>query len=141
MMSGIPSRNNRLEVALRKSLWAQGYRYELPRQRGHRGLPGIPDLVFPKYRAVILFNGCFFHGHDCHLFVWPRTNPEKWRTKIEVNRERDRQFSARRRQLGWKTLTVWECALRGPKAMPLTHVARVAGDWLRFDGQDADIVG
>ncbi|NWG92861.1 MAG: very short patch repair endonuclease, partial [Parvularculaceae bacterium] len=48
------------ERALRKSLFKLGFRYRL----NAKGLPGKPDLVFPKYRAIVFVHGCFWHGHD-----------------------------------------------------------------------------
>ncbi|WP_221627995.1 hypothetical protein [Teredinibacter franksiae] len=42
----------------------RGFRYRLHKP----DLRGKPDLVFPKYKAIILVNGCFWHQHDGHLF-------------------------------------------------------------------------
>ena len=76
------------------------------------GLPGKPDFVLTKYRAVIFVNGCFWHKHDCPRFVWPSTNEEYWRPKIMGNVERDKRNLAELQQLGWTVLTVWECELK-----------------------------
>ena len=32
------------------------------------------DLVLPKHNSVIFINGCFWHGHECHVFKWPKSN-------------------------------------------------------------------
>ena len=80
-MSSIRGRDTKPEMLVRKALFAEGFRYRL----NTRHLPGRPDLVFPKYKGVIFVHGCFWHGHGCHLFRWPQTNPEFWRTKIEGN--------------------------------------------------------
>lgn len=54
--------------------------------------PGKPDIVLPKYKAVVFVNGCFWHGHtDCRYFVWPKNNSEFWREKIIGNIARDQK--------------------------------------------------
>ena len=64
MMRGIRSRNTRPEILVRHLLHRRGFRYRLC----VRELPGKPDIVLPKYRAVIFIHGCFWHGHDCPAF-------------------------------------------------------------------------
>ena len=67
MMRGIKARNTRPEMMVRKALHGSGFRYRLH----GKDLPGKPDLVLQKYKAVIFVHGCFWHGHECHLFKWP----------------------------------------------------------------------
>lgn len=141
MMSGIRGRDTKPEVKVRKALWQRGFRYRIPRKKHYKGLPGIPDMVFVKHRAVILVNGCFFHGHGCSLFKYPDHNGQKWSAKIQGNRERDARFAEMRRQQGWRTLTIWECALRGPRRLPFERVVKIAVDWLESGTQDATIEG
>ena len=126
LMSRIGPKNTKPEVALRKALFALGYRYRLHR----RDLPGKPDIVLPKYRAVILVHGCFWHGHDCHLFRLPSTRTEFWTRKIEGNRERDRKNVDRLRSDNWRVLEVWECAMRGPAQWSLSDLAESVAVWL-----------
>ena len=76
-------------------------------------MPGKPDLVFPKYRTVVFVHGCFWHGHGCSLFRWPKTRAGFWRTKISRNMERDRTVRSALTAAGWRTVVVWECAVRG----------------------------
>ena len=110
MMAGIRGRNTRPELVIRKALHARGFRYRL-----HvAGLPGKPDIVLPRFRAVIFVHGCFWHGHDCPLFRLPATRSEFWEAKISRNRERDREVLGALKTTGWRCLTVWECAIRGP---------------------------
>jgi DNA mismatch endonuclease (patch repair protein) len=90
MMSGIRSTGTRPEMILRRGLHRAGFRYRL-----HvRNLPGKPDLVFPRYNAVIFAHGCFWHGHDCHLFKWPSTRRDFWQAKIARNRVVDARSEA-----------------------------------------------
>lgn len=141
IMSRIRGRDTKIEVSVRKALWHHGFHYRLPRKVGYRGLPGIPDMVFPRYRAVILTNSCFFHGHDCHLFRLPTQNREKWREKISGNRVRDRKFALERQLLDWKTLVIWECAMRGKSALDFEELIQHAENWLQNESEDDELVG
>ena len=109
MMSGIKGKNTKPELLVRKALHARGLRYRLHDD----ALAGKPDLVFPKYHAVVFIHGCYWHGHDCHLFRLPATNTEFWSGKIAGNRLRDEENVRLLTVGGWRVLTIWECALRG----------------------------
>lgn len=109
MMSGIKGKDTKPELLVRKALHARGLRYRLHDD----ALAGKPDLVFPKYHAVVFIHGCYWHGHDCHLFRLPAANTEFWSTKIAGNRRRDEENARLLTVGGWRVLTVWECALRG----------------------------
>ncbi|MCL4672510.1 MAG: DNA mismatch endonuclease Vsr [Sphingomonadaceae bacterium] len=120
MMAGIRRTNTKPELMVRRALHARGFRYRLHA----RNLPGKPDIVLPKYRAVIFVNGCFWHGHNCHLFRWPKTREAFWREKIERNIAKDEAAISKLEALGWRVATIWECALkradnRGPEIYAL----------------------
>ena len=108
IMSGIRAKDTKPELAIRKGLHRRGFRYRVndPRIRGK------PDLHLPKWNALVLVNGCFWHGHDCHLFRLPKTRTGFWKTKIEKNRERDKLTVASLLLDGWRVAVVW-CALKG----------------------------
>ena len=137
MMSGIRGKDTKPEMVIRKALFRQGFRYRLHDAR----LPGKPDIVFPKYRAIILVNGCFWHRHDCHLFKWPKTRREFWKNKITGNVERDRKNLAKYREQRWRVLVIWECALKGKHRIAEDKVIIRAAKWLRSGTQDLEIVG
>ena len=107
MMAAIPSRDTSPEVAVRKGLHVLGFRRALRVGR----LPGSPDLVYPKHRAAVFVHGCFWHGHRCRLFRWPKSNADFWTRKILGNRKRDTRACRELRKLGWKPLVVWECSI------------------------------
>src|SRR4051812_28450825 len=107
MMAGIRGRNTKPERVLRHALFALGLRYRI----NVRSLPGTPDLVFPRWRAVVEVHGCFWHGHDCRYFKWPTQNASFWRAKIERNRQVDQEAEHALKNAGWRVGTVWECAL------------------------------
>jgi DNA mismatch endonuclease, patch repair protein len=122
-MSRIRGSNTRLELLVRRTLHALGLRYRL----GGGGLPGKPDLIFPRHATVVFVDGCFWHGHNCHLFRLPKTRPEFWHAKIESNRTRDVRVDQELRALGWRPLHVWECELRNkPKGEQLQRFEQLA---------------
>jgi DNA mismatch endonuclease, patch repair protein len=76
-------------------------------------LPGRPDLVFARFRCVILVNGCFWHGHSCaNGSRRPKTNKIFWAEKIRVNQLRDQKNVRSLRRMGWRVLVIWECQLK-----------------------------
>lgn len=126
MMAGIRGKDTKPELIIRRGLHALGFRYRLHA----RDVPGKPDLVFPRFQAVIMVNGCFWHRHDCHLFRMPSTRPEFWSAKIGRNVERDSLVQRQLAEAGWRKLVVWECALKGRTALgPETVVTKIA-QWL-----------
>ncbi|GBQ14684.1 very short patch repair endonuclease [Swaminathania salitolerans] len=127
MMSGIRGRNTKPEIMLRKALHAQGFRFRIH----DRTLPGRPDIVLPKWKAVILVQGCFWHGHDCSLFRMPSTRQEFWCEKIEGNRARDARNREKLIGQGWRVFEVWECAMKGPERLNPEQVIEMAASWLR----------
>ena len=137
IMSRIGSRDTQPELRVRQGLHARGFRFRLHR----RDLPGKPDIVLPKHRAVILVHGCFWHGHGCPLFRYPRSRSAWWRAKIEGNRARDRRNRRALREEGWRVLEIWECALKGKMRLPGNMAIDLAATWLESDGVHAEIQG
>ena len=107
-MSRIRSKDTKPEERVRKYLFSRGLRY----RKNVRTLPGCPDIVLSKYKTVIFVNGCFWHHHDCGRFVWPSSNADYWRKKIDGNTRRDSRNYALLKTAGWTVLTVWECELK-----------------------------
>ncbi len=108
-MSRIKATNTKPEETVRKYLFSKGFRY----RKNDKRLPGKPDIVLPKYKTVVLINGCFWHGHEgCRYFVVPKTNTEFWVDKISKNILRDRNNEEKLKELGWKVITLWECELK-----------------------------
>ncbi len=137
MMSGIRGTNTKPELLLRKGLHAMGFRFRLH----DRSLPGKPDIVLPRYKAIIFAHGCFWHGHGCHLFKWPSTRPEFWQAKIARNRAVDERTDAALTEAGWRQAVVWECALKGKRRLPLEDVIQSCAEWLRSDQPRLEIRG
>jgi DNA mismatch endonuclease (patch repair protein) len=113
-MSAIKGKNTRPELIVRSMLHRLGFRFRLHR----RDLPGTPDIVLPKHRAVIFVHGCFWHMHKCRYgTVKPSTHAEFWRAKREGTVRRDKSHIEDLRKQGWRVLTVWECEI--PDIKPL----------------------
>lgn len=137
IMALVGSKDTKPELLIRKGLHALGFRYRL-----HvKDLPGKPDLVFPRHKAVIQINGCFWHGHACPRCRMPNSNTEYWNRKIARNRERD--ISNRQLLLdeGWRVLTIWECALAGKSKLGLNQVIELASAWLLSSDSLCEIEG
>lgn len=126
MMSGIRGRNTKPEILIRSLLHRRGFRFRLHA----RDLPGKPDIVLPRYHAVIFVHGCFWHGHDCSLFKWPGTRPDFWRDKIVQNRANDHKARETLLASGWRVGIVWECAIRGT-SKNFETTAQSLADWLQ----------
>lgn len=143
MMSGIRDRDTRPEMIIRRGLQRLGFRHRLGSTYRVAGklLPGRPDLVFPRFGAVIQVNGCFWHRHDCYLFRWPETRAEFWRTKLEENVRRDERNQKKLEMMGWKVLVIWECALKNSSDSDVANVLHMAANWIQFDTQSASIRG
>ena len=136
-MAAIKGKDTKPELIIRKGLHARGFRYRLH----DRKLPGRPDLVLPKYHAVIFINGCFWHGHDCALFKWPDTRQEFWKEKIGANAARDQRNYTAIDNAGWRRAVIWECALKGPGRMEPDLVLNDIATWLSSDKHSLTIKG
>ena len=127
MMAGIRGTNTKPERVIRTALHSAGFRYRIHVS----DLPGKPDLVFPKYKAVVLVHGCFWHRHPgCWWSTTPSSNSGFWAAKFAQNIERDAQNILDLRRLGWRVAVVWECVLRLPRK---DEVASVIGAWLESE--------
>lgn len=110
-MRRIRSKDTSPEMAVRRLVFAEGYRYRLHK----RGMPGKPDLVFAGKKKVIFVHGCFWHCHKgCPIARIPKSRPEYWTKKLSGNLERDERHIAELRQFGWEVLVVWECEVDQP---------------------------
>ena len=110
--SAVKAANASPEVAVRRLVHELGYRFRLHRL----DLPGTPDLVVPRHRAVVFVNGCFWHQHDCRRGRrQPSSNQAYWSPKLARNVERDATARSRLAQMGWRVLTIWEWQVAAPE--------------------------
>lgn len=121
IMARVRSKDTRPEWAVRRLIFAMGYRYRLHVPT----LPGRPDLVFRRSRKIIFVHGCFWHRHKgCPLARQPKSREDFWIPKLEANRKRDQRNKRALVREGWRVLTIWECQLR--------NIDRLRGKVRRF---------
>lgn len=122
-MARIKGSNTRPEIALRKVLHRLGMRYRLHGS----GLPGKPDLVFPRYKTVVFVHGCFWHRHsNCSITTTPKTNTAFWVEKFEKNVARDEKNISILKEAGWRVFVIWECEVGSARKAEATG-ERLAG--------------
>jgi len=110
VMRKVRQENTAPEMIVRRALHRMGYRFRLHR----RDLPGRPDIVLTKHKAVVFVHGCFWHGHPgCRRAARPASNAAFWNDKLDRNIERDRKVVAALERAGWRVLIVWECDAKG----------------------------
>ena len=139
IMARVGQKDTDPEMRLRRALHNIGLRYRLH----DRNLPGSPDIVFPRFGAVLFVHGCFWHRHGCKATTTPASNAEFWRNKFEENMARDRRNVEALLNLGWRVAVVWECSLKGRTADP-GGVAELVRQWLLSPhgaGDDANVIG
>ena len=137
MMSGIRSKNTKVEIVIRRALHKKGFRFRLHQS----GLPGKPDLVFPKYKAIVFTHGCFWHGHDCPLFKWPSSRSDFWKKKINRNKEKDGETLEKLLDRGWRVMIIWECALKGSGKISFEKIISSAAKFLTGTRKSLEIRG
>lgn len=105
-MSHIKGKDTSIEIALRKALWAKGYRF----RKGYKELPGRPDIALTKYKIAIFCDSEFFHGKDWESLkekLKSGKNPDYWTKKIERNIERDKEKDLNLQAMGWTVIHFW----------------------------------
>jgi DNA mismatch endonuclease (patch repair protein) len=114
IMASVGTRDTAPEMCVRRFLHAQGFRFRLHA----KDLPGRPDIVLPKYKAVVFVHGCFWHQHPgCHKATVPASNRAFWLDKFDQNAARDAGNVRRLRRLGWRVIVLWECEVRKKSAL------------------------
>ena len=128
-MAKIPQKGTEPEVSLRRELYRSGLRYRVdfvvlrkPRR--------VADIAFPRLKVAVFVDGCFWHGCPIHA-TWPKRNAEFWRQKIEANRLRDADTTARLRDEGWTVLRIWEHEAPSEASKSVIELITVARSCLR----------
>ena len=104
-MRAVKNKDSKMELRLRKALWALGYRY----RKNYGQVYGKPDIVFISKKVAIFCDSEFWHGYD-----WERkkleikSNKEFWYKKLEGNIKRDQQVNDELSHQGWIVLRFWE---------------------------------
>lgn len=107
VMSKVKHKDSKIEVAFRKKLWAEGFRYS----KNSAKYFGKPDIVLPKYETVIFIDSCFWHGCKKHGSI-PATRTKFWTEKIDRNKTRDKEVNKYYKKKDWKVIRIWEHDLK-----------------------------
>lgn len=111
-MSRIKGKNTKPEILVREYLFSQGFCYKLH----DKDLPGKPDIILPKCKAVIFVHGYFWYKHEGNqYFMTPQTRTDWWMNKINKNAENDKKKRDQLLSKGWRVITIWECELKKAK--------------------------
>ncbi|WP_245619822.1 very short patch repair endonuclease [Methylomicrobium agile] len=129
-MSKVSQKNTKPEMKLRQSLHRLGLRYRLHVKK----LPGSPDMVFPRFKAVLFVHGCFWHRHGCKATTTPKSSKEFWLKKFNDNVTRDKRHIEELANQGWRIAIVWECALKGNNEQ-IDSVAIILREWLKSEAK------
>lgn len=136
-LSKVRAKDTRPEWILRSALHRLGFRFQIHR----KDLPGKPDLVLPKYRAVVLVHGCFWHRHmKCRDASMPSTYQEFWCNKFSATIKRDSRVLRELHAQGWRTMVIWECQLERNTISTINAVV----DWLsltKYAGSSSLVIG
>ena len=103
-MQAVKNKDSKIELLLRKELWARGLRY----QKNSKKVFGKPDIVFIGKKVAVFCDSEFWHGYD-----WDnkkndiQSRREFWVPKIERNMQRDIEVTTRLTQEGWTVLRLW----------------------------------
>ena len=103
IMSKVRAKDSKIEIAFRKKLWAEGFRYS----KNSAKYFGKPDIALLKYKTVIFIDSCFWHGCKKHGSI-PMTRKKFWTEKIERNKIRDRKVNKHYKKEDWQTIRIWE---------------------------------
>ena len=111
-MSKISDKETKPEILVRKFLFANGFRF----RKNDKRYPGKPDIVLPKYKAIVFVHGCFWHGHNCSAGKLPETRKKFWTEKINGNKKRDEGNKIKLEKQGWKVIIIWQCKLKNKES-------------------------
>ena len=103
-MKAIKCKNTKIEVMLRKELWARGVRY----RKNVKSIFGAPDIAFIGKKVAVFCDSEFWHGYDWeHKQHEIKSNRDFWIPKIEKNILRDLEVNSKLQSEGWIVLRFW----------------------------------
>jgi DNA mismatch endonuclease (patch repair protein) len=96
------------ELALRRALHGQGYRYRKDFRLDLDGGRRVrPDIVFTARKVAVFVDGCFWHACPDHGSK-PKNNEWYWSPKLLRNVERDEMNNTALTLAGWTVIRLWE---------------------------------
>jgi DNA mismatch endonuclease (patch repair protein) len=121
-MSNIRGKDTKIELTIRKKLWARGIRYRIHCDN----VPGAPDICNVSKKIVVFIDGCFWHGCPHCSKKLPDTNKVFWKKKIESNKKRRKKVLSELNDLGYNVFQFWECEI---KNNPDKIVNKLIDEW------------
>lgn len=121
-----PSEGTRPERRVRQALTQMGIHYRV----NLKGVPGTPDIAFPRAKKAIFVHGCFWHLHPGCSGAWiptPGRSKPYWAEKLIRNALRDQRVERELAALGWEVLVIWECETANPTALRTRLAAFLGG--------------
>ena len=107
IMRAIKSRDSKLEIDFRKTLWKNGIRF----RKSVKGYFGNPDILLKKHKTAIFIDSCFWHGCKRHCRI-PSSKQKYWIEKIKRNKKRDRIVTRHYEDSRWNLFRFWEHDLK-----------------------------
>lgn len=103
-MQAVKSKGSKIETALAKALWAEGFRY----RKNDKSVFGKPDFTFKKLKIAIFVDSEFWHGKNWEVKKHEhKSNQDFWHKKIERNIERDKEVNQKLKEDNWTILRFW----------------------------------
>jgi DNA mismatch endonuclease (patch repair protein) len=96
-----------------------------------RKAPGRPDIAYPGRRLAIFVHGCYWHHCPRCYPNLPKSNPDFWARKFELNRERDARKRSNLEDAGWLVIEAWECDVRDHQAEVISVIAAASAPRVR----------
>lgn len=130
-MAAIRSKDNRTEAALRKALYAMGFRY----RKYVAGIPGRPDIAFLREKVAVFVDGDYWHGRvirergvDALRSYYTEKQRTYWIEKLCRNVARDDRVNEELGAMGWLVLRFWESDIKKNIGNAAVQVASVVRD-------------
>lgn len=98
-----------------------------------------PDFYLPQQQLALFVHGCFWHGHQCHLFKVPATRTEFWLHKIKANQQRDQKVQETLKLHSIRRLIIWECSLKGKHRLAPAELSMRLEEFVLSERQAATI--
>ena len=105
-MLGNRSRDTKPELAVRRILHAEGFRYRVA-YRPVKEFRRTADIVFTRLRIAVFIDGCYWHACPRHGTT-AKSNAGYWSAKISGSVARDADTNMRLEAAGWTVLRYWE---------------------------------
>lgn len=121
-MSRVKGKDTGLEKVVRSELQKRGLRF-----RKHlSGLPGKPDIIFPKEKIAVFIDGDFWHGY--RFPRWRSKLKPFWENKILETRKRDQRNFNKLKRGGWRVLRIWEHEIKNDFSGVIKKILQIVKD-------------